>query len=291
MILDLVDTLTLTATAGRLTGTSNRITVNPGAPASIVLNAPSAVEAGVPFPITVNVFDAYGNRNPCNGVVKLGIEGRTFDLTLNKGTASTTVTLIHAGKTTLDCTLGNIQKSIQLTVNPGPAINFEFSFPPDYRATAGSSLMVSVRAMDVYRNTATSFNGIVTITSSDNEALGSDSVVLRNGIGSISLPAIHSDLWLNISGVTLEASVRNASGTTLYYNLGHFTVEPRYFVYSFWVGLYSEGDSVWSEVFPCEEPNDLNDDLNALNKAYSEGNNWSNWFESNGSSDILISII
>jgi hypothetical protein len=52
--------LTATDTSG-LTGTDASITVNPAAASKFVLTAPSSVNAGVPFSLTVAVEDAYGN--------------------------------------------------------------------------------------------------------------------------------------------------------------------------------------------------------------------------------------
>ena len=60
-VLDKVDTLTLSATAGSVKGTSNKITVNPAAAASFLLNAQNAVTAGTGFSLKVTALDAYGN--------------------------------------------------------------------------------------------------------------------------------------------------------------------------------------------------------------------------------------
>jgi len=59
--LDKVDTLTLTATAGSIKGTSSSITVKPAAAAGFSLSAPSTVTAGDGFTLKVTALDAFGN--------------------------------------------------------------------------------------------------------------------------------------------------------------------------------------------------------------------------------------
>jgi hypothetical protein len=54
--------LTATDTAtGSLTGMDGGITVNPAAASKFLIAAPSSVNAGVPFSLTLTVEDAYGN--------------------------------------------------------------------------------------------------------------------------------------------------------------------------------------------------------------------------------------
>jgi predicted outer membrane repeat protein len=59
--LDKVDTLTLTATAGSIKGTSSSITVKPAAAARFSLSAPSTVSAGDGFTLKVTALDVFGN--------------------------------------------------------------------------------------------------------------------------------------------------------------------------------------------------------------------------------------
>ncbi len=131
-ILDKADTTTLTATAGAVKGTSNKITVNPAAAASFVVSAPSTVPVGTTFTITITVKDQLGNTdtNYIDPVQVSFTSGQTASLIdgsslgyafvdVTHGTGTGTVTPETAGSFTLNLTDGGITATSQsITVGP-----------------------------------------------------------------------------------------------------------------------------------------------------------------------------
>ncbi len=120
-----------------------------------------------------------------------------------------------------------LTKTYNLTLNSGPATSFVTGISTN-QVTVGQRLGVTIRAVDQFGNTATSYNGTITLASSDPTALSSGSVVLRNGTGSTTLSANHSDQWLGINGATLKAS-----GMSHTYYLGTITISPSLYLYTF----------------------------------------------------------
>jgi hypothetical protein len=95
----LVDAQTtmLTATQGSITGTSSSFLVRPGPASYYTVSAPSTATTGVPFPVTVTVFDSYGN-------VATGYDG-TADLTSSIGDVLPTSVTLANGMMSFNATL------------------------------------------------------------------------------------------------------------------------------------------------------------------------------------------
>jgi hypothetical protein len=129
--LDIATTVTLTAKAGSLTGTSTNITVNPAAPASFVVSAPSTATAGIGFPVTITAKDRFNNlcTNYSGAATLASSDGQTVIYTLTTqlvwahGTTSATVKVDKAAAVTLTASAGmakgssgNITVTNQITV-------------------------------------------------------------------------------------------------------------------------------------------------------------------------------
>jgi hypothetical protein len=105
-VLKKAGTVTLTATADSLTGTSADITVNPAVAVKFVVSAPGTATVGIGFNITITAEDAFGNVvTGYNGSVRLycsdGQAVTPAGVTLSNGKATVAVTLKIAHTVTL----------------------------------------------------------------------------------------------------------------------------------------------------------------------------------------------
>ncbi len=192
--LDKADTLTLKANLNGTVGQSNSITVYPGGLTSFAVSAPSTATTGTAFSVQVTALDAFGNTvTGFSGPVALlssdGQAGSPSVVTLTNGVGTAQVTLTKADPTGLIAdyygilgSSGTIQVSSTSTpASAGPAVTFQVS--PPASETAGSSFSVKVTAKDASGNTVTSYNGTVTLYSSDGQKVSGSSVTLVNGVG------------------------------------------------------------------------------------------------------------
>jgi hypothetical protein len=168
---------------GSITGTQSSITVNPAAASHLQVNGfASPTTAGVAHNFTVTALDAFGNTAtgytgtvtitsndgqavlPANFTFAAGNTGtHTFSATLKTvGSKSITATDTVTG------TITGVQSSI--TVNAAAASHLQVSgFPSP--TTAGTAHNFAVTALDAFGNTATTYTGTVTFTSSDGQAV------------------------------------------------------------------------------------------------------------------------
>jgi hypothetical protein len=181
VVLYKADTITLTATAGSLKGTSGSITINPAAAVALAVRAPSTATAGTSFNATVTAVDPYGNTvTGFNGTVSLkSTDGQSVSpatVTLSNGTGTATVTLYKADSLQLFASNGVISGySGVLTVSPA-AMNVVVSAPSTVTAGVGFSVTITIK--DAYGN---GYNGPVTLSTSDGQTLNVTSFTMVNG--------------------------------------------------------------------------------------------------------------
>jgi hypothetical protein len=200
--------VTLTAAAGSLKGSSSPITINPAAAAALTVGAPSTVTAGSNFNVTVKVVDAYGNAVPsANGNVTLSsTDGQAVSpntLTLVNGTATTALTFTRADSLKLFASNGVFSGySGLIKVNPA-AMTVVLSTPATVTAGVGFSAAITVK--DAYGN---GYNGTVTLASSDGQALNVKSFTMVNGYAAPGL------VLTKAGGITLTAAAGSIKGTS-----------------------------------------------------------------------------
>jgi hypothetical protein len=154
-----------------------------------VTAGPSTV-AGAGFDITVQAVDAFGNpASGYSGTVQFtssdGAALLPVDTTLTNGTGVFSVTLNTVGTQTVivsDSGVGTITGGVAtLDVTASSASHFVINSPGT--TTAGSPFAFTVIAEDPSGNTVTSYNGVITFTSSDNAATLPAPVMLNGGSG------------------------------------------------------------------------------------------------------------
>ena len=194
-VLDKVNTLTIKATVGSITGTSNKITVNPAAAARFTLSAGSSVLAagsliaGVAFPVKVTALDAYGNvATGYRGTATLtsGDEQAVYPSTVSfgsfgetPGVATVSTILDLADTTTLTATAGAVDgTSNKITINAAATAKFEM-VPDVNSVTAGTSWSLMVLAVDAFDNLTKGYAGTATLTTSDGQSVSPSSIAFN----------------------------------------------------------------------------------------------------------------
>jgi hypothetical protein len=163
---------------GSLTGTESAITVNPGSATTLFIGGfPTSVTANVPVTFTVTAQDAYGNVvTSYNSRVHFSApDWRTVlpaDTALTNGTGTFSITFWTAGTQSFsvwDAATGApaVQQS-GIIVNPGPVAGILAN--AGTTVTAGTSLVVTITAIDCAGNTAPSYRGTIQFNSSDPQA-------------------------------------------------------------------------------------------------------------------------
>ncbi len=196
-------TATDTATSS-ITGTSNAIAVSAAAATHFTVSAPGSATAGGAFNFTVRGQDPFNNTaTGYGGVVHFtSSDGQAVlpaDSTLTNGSGTFSATLKTAGNQTLTAT-DTVTSSISgtsntIAVSAVAATHFTVSAPSS--AAAGGAFNFTVTAQDPFNNTATSYTGTVTFSSSDGQATLPADGALSNGVG------------------TFSATLRTAGGQTL----------------------------------------------------------------------------
>jgi len=173
---------TLLATDGGLaTATSGAFNIAPAAAATLVVTAPGAAPAGVPFTLAVTAKDAFGNTATgyLGSVHFTTTDGGAFTLPADSpflvgdhGTKTFTngATLVTTGAQTVTAT-DTVASAITgtsgaITIGPVAASHLVVSGYPT-TTTAGGSHTLTVTAKDQYGNTAASYSGTVHLTTSD----------------------------------------------------------------------------------------------------------------------------
>ncbi len=186
---------TLTATdsvSSAITGTSGQIEVA-GLATHFAVSVPANATAGTAFSFTVTALDGLNDTaSNYTGVVHFTsgdpLANLPADVSLTNGVGSFTATLKTAGNETLTATSTvkpSVSGAANIDVSPLAATHFSVNVPPS--ATAGTPFTATVIAQDKYNNTATGFDDVVHLTSSDTHSVLPADTVLNNGVGSFSI--------------------------------------------------------------------------------------------------------
>jgi WD40 repeat protein len=172
-------TITVTDKANANFTTSATLVVAPAPASRLLLSAPNTAVAGTAFPVTVTVFDPYGNvasnytgtvsfrsTDPYPGMMPANYTFAAADQgthTFNGG-----ATLFTAGAQTLtvqDTANGALTASVPVTVSPATVSQFMIAAPAS--TAPGNPFSFTVTLFDAYGNLATNYTGTVTFMSSD----------------------------------------------------------------------------------------------------------------------------
>lgn len=220
---------TLTATDGSISGTSASFTVTGGAATTLSVTAPTSIQAGAHFTVTVTATDAFGN--PATGYVSLAHGFLETVAALSNGQAQFPETFDDAGTVQFDAYAASGATALaSVTVTPGPERTFQVVVPS--AVTAGVPFNVSVTAVDAYGNTATSYDNSLNFACSDVQAIypasqgGSTGVVITDGKGSAQIELHKADtLTLVLESITYRVNTKTPVITVLATS-SHFTVGP-----------------------------------------------------------------
>ncbi len=181
-------TLTAADSTLGISGTSNPITVNGAAAASLVVTASSTATAGTPFSISLKALDFFGNiANGDNDTVALTSNDPlvaslgTATLASGQGTFPS-ATLETAQTTTLTATDSGagISGNATVTVSPGLTFMFIVAGSPT-NVTAGTAVSFTVTAEDSFGNLTPAYTGTVGFTSTDTIATPPGNYTFQGG--------------------------------------------------------------------------------------------------------------
>src|SRR5439155_1477351 len=160
--------------------------VNSGAATQFVVTAPQSTIAGAAFSFTITALDASNNTaTTYSGVVHFTSTDPQASLpansTLSNGEGTFIAALSTAGAQTITATdtvnAGLVGTSNHVIVSAAAAAKFIVHAAPA-SISAGQAVSVTVTALDTFNNTASTYAGTVSFTSSDNQAvLPADSVL------------------------------------------------------------------------------------------------------------------
>jgi hypothetical protein len=173
-------TQTVTATDAAnasITGTSNPISVSPGPPTAISLQAAAAETTGIAFSVTASALDTFGNvAASYTGTLHFTSSDAQATLpansTLTSGTGSFQVTLKTLGMQTIAASdtvmapLKGTSSPINVVTNAATHIGVTGPSPTQARKT----IQLTVTALDAANNTSVAYTGTVHFTSTDSQA-------------------------------------------------------------------------------------------------------------------------
>jgi hypothetical protein len=167
--------------------------VNPGPATHFAVISPANAALGTPFAFTVQALDSFGNTaTGYTGTVHFtSLDFHATlppDAALTSGVGTFNATLQTIGSQTITSTdtATNIIAGTSNSTNVSdPPTHFVVGVPG--AVTAGRPFVIAVTAEDQFNNTASSYNGTVQLTSSDNQAAAAGAipgnVTLTNGFG------------------------------------------------------------------------------------------------------------
>jgi uncharacterized protein (TIGR03437 family) len=224
-----VGTWTITASSGALTTPSPaNITITAPPAVTLVVSAPSTVKAGDPFAVTVEAHDASGNRATgySQTVTLTSNDPQVPSLgTVNVTAGIATLMNVHletAGTWGIFATDGTLTGSTTINVTPGDPTQLAVTGP--LQEQAGTPFIVKITAQDVFRNTVTTYNQTVTLTSTDSKATGMGNVSLTSG--SASITTIHETAGLQTITATSGTISGHADVIITAASVNHFLLGP-----------------------------------------------------------------
>ena len=175
--------LTVNHVTPNLTGTSSPIDVQPVDAASFRTEAPSTPTAGTQFDVTITALDQYGNvATSYDGDYPITISGAanshfgnppeypTGDTNFDTGVGTAHVTLYNADENPIQLSVVDTDNNYTGTTD---YINVQSEAPASFDVVlaapldpiiAGTPFNINVTALDQYGNTATDYNGAVTLS-------------------------------------------------------------------------------------------------------------------------------
>lgn len=215
-------------------------------PNHMVLGAPANATAGSSFTVTISVRD--GNGNLATGysgtVVPASSDSRASftpsSVSVAGGTGSFTATLLTAGGQTVSASdTSGLGSSASVAIAAASPVRLWVGAPSSVNRSCGFS--TTAAAQDSYGNTATSFNGTVTLRSSDPQASIQAAHAASAGIANFATSLATA------GGQTLTASasgLSNGSASVAVSNLACGLAPTRgYDILTSFGGIYSFGDS------------------------------------------------
>lgn len=185
-------TITATDTQDALiNGTSAAIDVDPATASELRLSAPANATAGDPVNVTVTAYDVYGNgATGYAGTVHFtstdGAAVLPADATLLNGQRTFSATFRTAGSRTITATdtmtPALTRTSAPIAVTPGPVTDLRITGAPG-TADAGDPFDLTVSARDAFGNLITGYDGMVSFSSSDAQAVLPADMALTGGAG------------------------------------------------------------------------------------------------------------
>jgi len=226
-----VQSTTLTATSGTVTGTSASFTVSPAVAVKFAVANPGTQTAGSSFNLTLTAQDTYGNTaTTYSGSKTMTFSGPSSSpggnapsypstVTFSSGAGTASITLYDAQSTSITATQSTLTgNSGTFTVTGGTVSSF--SVPTPATQTAGTAFNETLTAVDQYGNTTTSYTGSKTISFSGPSSSPDgttptypSSVTFSSGVGTASITLV------NASSSSLTATQGTTSGSS-----GSFTV-------------------------------------------------------------------
>ena len=207
--------ISISTSGGGKSGTTNKITVNPGALARFIFNTISSPQtAGKTFSITITAKDANSNTvTSYTGTntltTSLGTISQTSTSAFVAGVWTGSVSLSASGSGITIGTSGSSKSGISnsFTVNAGALDHFVFSNIDTQ--TAGTAFIITITAKDSSGNTVTSYTGTNTLSVSSGTISPTSSGTFSLGVwtGSVSLST-------SGSGITIGTSGSSKSGTS-----------------------------------------------------------------------------
>lgn len=220
---------------GSLTGTSSMLAVGSAVASQFSISIPTTAAAGSSFSFTVTAQDSSKNIvTTYSGTVRITSSDSQAVLpanaTLTNGTGAFSITLKSANVQTVtatDTAAASITgTSSAINVTPGPATHLIVNAP----ATASAGLVINfgVTSEDSYGNVATSYAGIVHISTNDAQAAPPANITLVSGGGvfSITLKTIQSTTITATDTVTASITGSSSPITVTSNAVTHLSVAP-----------------------------------------------------------------
>ncbi|MDB5306227.1 MAG: hypothetical protein JWO38_429 [Gemmataceae bacterium] len=184
---------TVTVSAPNLTPASATVTVT-GQVTRLAFSAPTAVNAGDTFAVTVSAIDTQGSVAPgytstvhfTSSDVQAGLPADYTFTPADAGSHTFTLTLKTSGSQSIGAREvgGTIGGGASVAVTPGAVQSFALAVGS---GPIGVARPVTVVARDVFGNVATGYTGTVTVTSSDPAAVLPPDTPLVNGVATVNV--------------------------------------------------------------------------------------------------------
>ena len=193
------DRILVTRSGGSETGSSNTFSVTPSNVDQFVFTAiPDPQTTGLGFGITIRAVDANGNTvtsfaGTCGLVDETGTgTPNTIHFSAGQWNGNETITRSSPGNSMTVTGGGKSGLSNSFDVRPAAIQSFEIGLIGSPK-NAGIGFPVTITAKDAFGNTATGFNGTISISDNKGSVTPASSGVFNNGVRNETLQITHSD--------------------------------------------------------------------------------------------------